>query len=94
MPTTTPGASLPSEQMLPAARAALEQYAEDTQGDLSDVHGLADAVYRAAVDDTMQALRAFSGIEDHLYRAVRHYEEADKLLRGMHALWQSMDVEQ
>ena len=79
-----------AQQMLPAARAALEDYLESAQGDLTDTHRLADSVYRAAVDDTMRALRVFSSTEDHLYRAVKHCEEAARLMRGMHTLWSEM----
>ena|SRR5580765_5039633 len=96
MPTTHPGEAMPlmsARQMLPAARAALEDYLENAQGDLSDTRRLADSVYRAAVDDTMQALRVFSGMEDHLFRGLKHCEEATRLLRGMHAMWGEMGEE-
>lgn len=93
MPRTAPGGAVPltnGQQMLPAARAALEDYLEDAQGDLTDTRRLADSIYRAAVEDTMQALRVFSGVEDHLYRGLKHCEEAARLMRGMHALWSEM----
>lgn len=75
-----------------AARAALDDYLAQKQGDLSDTDELVESVYRAAVADTMQGLRVFSSTEDHLYRGLKHTEEAARLIREMRALWR--DVEQ
>jgi hypothetical protein len=91
MPMKTSSEAVPS--MLPAARAALDDYLGQSQGDVTDIRGLADSVYRAAVDDTMQALRVFSGVEDHLFRALKHCAEAERLMRDMHQWWSEMGDE-
>jgi len=80
--------------MLPQARAALEDHLEAEHGDLSDINRLADAVYRAARDDTVTAMRAFTGIEDHLYRADRHLQDAAQVMGRLVAFWRELDGEE